>query len=107
MPNLLRTDHVGSRFYDCTIPDALKGEQIPYWYAFLEPPHASGYRPDDFRKVNLCLFPNGTDELEVYEWTTDWSDYFDDGHEWWGTACWSVFDKRMNRYIVIMASATD
>ena len=107
VPKILRTDHIGRRFYDCDIPDPLKGEQIPYWYAFWEPPHTSGYGPDDFRKVNSVLFPEGTDELEVYEWTTDWSDYFDDGHEWWGTACWSVYDKRMNRYIVIMAEATD
>ena len=107
VPQILRTDRVGRRFYDCTIPDPLKGEQIPYWYAFLEPPHTSDYEPNDFCKVNLCLFPKGTDGLEIYEWTTDWSDYFDDGHEWWGTACWSVYDKRMNRYAVIMAEATD
>ena len=104
---LLRTDRVGRRFYDCEFPDPLKGEQIPYWYAFLEPPHTSGYGPDDFRKVNSVLFPKGVDQLEIYEWTTDWSDYFDDGHEWWGTACWSIYDKRMNRYVVIMAEATD
>ncbi len=107
VPEILRTDRVGQRFYDCVLPDPLKGEQIPYWYAFLEPPHTSGYGPDDFRRVNACLFPKGTDELEIYEWTTDWSNYFDDGHEWWGTACWSVYDKRMNRYAVIMAEATD
>ena len=104
---LLRTDRVGRRFYDCEFPDPLKGEQIPYWYAFLEPPHTSGYGPDDFRSVNSVLFPKGVDQLEIYEWTTDWSDYFDDGHEWWGTACWSIYDKRMNRYVVIMAEATD
>ena len=107
VPKILRTDRTGRRFYDCDLPDPMKGEQIPYWYAFWEPPHTSGYGPDDFRKVNSVLFPKGTDELEVYEWTTDWSDYFDDGREWWGTACWSVYDKRMNRYIVIMAEATD
>ena len=107
VPEILRTDRVGRRFYDCNLPDPLKGEQIPYWYAFWEPPHTSGYGPDDFRKINSVLFPEGTDELEVYEWTTDWSEYFDDGREWWGTACWSVYDKRMNRYTVIMAAATD
>lgn len=107
IPEILRTDRVGQRFYDCAYPDPSKGEQIPYWYAFWETPHTSGYGPDDFRKVNSVLFPQGTDELEVYEWTTDWSNYFDDGHEWWGTACWSVYDKRMNRYAVIMASTTD
>lgn len=107
VPEILRTDRTGRRFYDCGLPDPLKGEQIPYWYAFWETPHISGYGPDEFRKVNAALFPNGTDELEVYEWTTDWSDYFDDGHEWWGTACWSVYDKSMSRYVVIMASTTD
>ncbi len=107
VPKILRTDRTGQRSYDCGLPDPLKGEQIPYWYAFWETPHPSGYGPDDFRRVNSALFPEGTDELEVYEWTTDWSNYFDDGREWWGTACWSVYDKRMNRYSVIMAEATD
>lgn len=106
IPEILRTDRTGQRFYDCGWPDADK-EQIPYWYAFWETPHTSGYGPDDFRKINSVLFPEGTDELEVYEWSTDWSNYFDVGHEWWGAACWSVCDKRMDRYAVIMASATD
>ena len=107
IPEILLTNRVGQRFYDCGLPDSLKGEQIPYWYAFWETPHTSGYGPDDFRIVNSVLFPEGTDKLEVYEWSTDWSNYFDDGHEWWGAACWSVYDKRMDRYIVIMASTTD
>ena len=107
IPEILRTDRTGQRSYDCGLPDPLKGEQIPYWYAFWETPHTTGYGPDEFRKVNSVLFPDGTDELEIFEWSTDWSNYFDDGHEWWGAACWSVYDKRMHRYAVIMASATD
>ncbi len=107
VPKILRTEHTGRRVYDCGLPDHLKGDQIPYWYAFWETPHRSGYGPEDFREVNAVLFPGGTKELEVYEWNTDWSNYFDDGHEWWGAACWSVYDKRMNRYVVIMASITD
>ena len=107
VPEILRTDRVGRRIYDCGLPDPLEGEQIPYWYAFWETPHPSGYGPDDFRAVNSVLFPEGPDELEVYEWTTDWSNYFDDGHEWWGAACWSVYDKGMSRYVVILASTTD
>ena len=107
VPEILRTDRVGRRFYDCELPDSLKGEQIPYWYAFWETPHPSGYGPDDFRKVNSVLFPEGANELEVYEWTTDWSSLFDDGHEWWGAACWSVYDRRVGRYVVMMASETD
>lgn len=81
--------------------------RIPYLYALLETPHRSGYGNNDFVKINNALFPNGTDSLEVYEWTTDWSNYFDAGHEWWGAACWSVYDRSLNRYAVIMVSATD
>jgi len=95
------------------------GEKIPYWYAFLEPPQGTGpvikggkairdkYSSEDFQIVNKALFPNGTAELEVYEWSTDWSSYFDAGHEWWGTLCYSIYDKRLNRYAVLLASETD
>ncbi|MBQ3859256.1 MAG: hypothetical protein II779_01915 [Clostridia bacterium] len=106
VPEILRTDRNGCVFYDCPEPDA-NGGPIPYWYAFLEPPHGSGYTPEDFRKVNAALFPAGTAGLEVCEWSTDWSDYFDAGHEWFGAACWSVWDRRMNRYAVLLVSATD
>jgi hypothetical protein len=107
IPEIVRTNSVGQRFYDCPWPEPLKGDQIPYWYAFWETPHPSGYGPDEFRKVNAALFPAGTQALEVYEWSTDWSNYFEDGREWWGTACWSVYDRQLDRYVVILASTTD
>lgn len=107
VPTIVRKIKGGSVIYDRKDPDVDAGEQIPYWYAFLEPPQWFDATPDDFRRVNEALFPEGADELEVYEWTTDWSNYFDAGHEWWGTACWSVYDKRLNRYVVMFASATD
>ena len=90
-----------------SLDDVDAGEQIPYWYAFLEPPQWFDVTPDDFRRVNEALFPEGTDALEVFEWTTDWSNHFDAGHEWWGTACWSVYDKHLDRFVVMFASATD
>ena len=80
---------------------------LNYRKAFLYPPHPNGYSGIDFVRVNDALFPNGTEALEVYEWTTDWSDYFDEGHEWWGTLCLTVYDKSLDRFVVIMASATD
>ncbi len=107
-PEILRVDRNGTVFYDSgrnSYPD--DDGRIPYWYAFLEQPHGTGYKPDDFRRVNAVLFPHGAGALEAYEWTTDWSDYFDDGHEWWGAACWSVYDRSMDRYAVLLASATD
>lgn len=96
------------------------GQRLPYWYAFLEPPHGTQFKilPDgrkieheytieDFQGVNQILFPNGTKDLTVLEWNTDWSDYFNEGHEWWGAACWSVYDHSLERFVIIMASATD
>ena len=84
-----------------------KGGNLNYRKAFLKPPHTNRYTDRDFDRVNEVLFPKGTDKLEVYEWTTDWSDYFDDGHEWWGTLCITVYDPTLDRFVVIMASATD
>ena len=82
-------------------------DKLDYKKAFLCPPHGNSYTDSDFDRVNAALFPNGADKLEVYEWTTDWSDYFDEGHEWWGTLCLTVYDKTLDRFAVIMASATD
>lgn len=78
-----------------------------YWRAFLMPPHGGGCTEADFSRLNAVLFPQGTDGLTVFSWSTEWSDYFDDGHEWWGASCWSVYDAKTERYAVIMASATD
>jgi len=106
----------GTTLYNINYPESGK---IPYWYAFLEPPHGTGpvtkngkllrkkYGREDFEIINRALFPQGTDELEVYGWSTDWSTYFDAGHEWWGTLCYSIYDKKLDRYVVLIASATD
>ena len=82
-------------------------KKLNYRKAFLYPPHKNGYTGKDFVRVNATLFPNGTDGLEVFEWTTDWSDYFDEGHEWWGALCLTVYDQTLERFVIIMASATD
>ena len=80
---------------------------LNYRKAFLDPPYPNGYTDTDFERINAVLFPRGTARLEVYQWTTGWSEYFDDGHEWWGALCLTVYDKAMGRFVVILASATD
>lgn len=107
VPKVVQKIKGGATIYDRKDPDVDAGEQIPYWYAFLEPPQWFDAAPEDFECVNDALFPKGADSLEVYEWTTDWSNYFDDGHEWWGAACWSAYDRHLNRFAVLFASATD
>lgn len=84
-----------------SIPDP-----IPYWYAFLEPPHGTPYLISDFIAFNDILFPN-KDAVEVYRWNDDFSNYFDDGKEWWGTGLWTAFDKKSLVAVVIGASLTD
>lgn len=108
-PNIVKTDYYGNVWYDAQWEpnDGNFGTTVPYWYALMEPVHGRKNKPEDFRKVNEALFPNGTDSLDIYKWTTDWSDYFDAGHEWYGACCWSVYDKTLNRYIVMLVSATD
>lgn len=80
---------------------------LSYRRAFLYPPHGNGYTGRDFVRVNAALFPNGTDGLEAYRWSTDWTEYFDEGREWWGTLCLTVYDESLDRFAVIAASATD
>ena len=108
-PNIVKIDYYGNVFYDAEWKpdDDNCGTSVPYWYALMEPVHGRNNKPEDFKKVNAALFPNGTDALDIYEWTTDWSDLFDDGHEWYGACCWSVYDRSMNRYVVMLVSATD
>ena len=108
-PNIVKTDYYGNVCYDAEwVPnDENFGTTVPYWYALMEPVHGRNNKPEDFKKVNEVLFPNGTDALDIYEWTTDWSDFFDAGHEWYGACCWTVYDKSLNRYVVMLVSATD
>ena len=108
-PNAIKIDYYGNVHYDAEwIPnDDNFGTTVPYWYAFMEPVHGRRNKPEDFKKVNEALFPKGTDMLDIYGWTTDWSDLFDAGHEWYGACCWSIYDKSMNRYVVMLVSATD
>lgn len=81
---------------------------MTYWQAFSEPPYNVPYSKEDFRKINHSLFPvQFRSDLEIYSWNDDFSNYFDDGKEWWGTALWSAYDKYMNRFVIIGASLTD
>lgn len=108
-PDIVRTDYYGNVFYDADWKpdDDNFGTSVPYWYALMEPVYGRRNKPEDFRRVNGVLFPEGIGKLDIYEWTTDWSDYFDDGHEWYGASCWTVYDENMNRYVVMLVSATD
>lgn len=83
-------------------------EHMTYWWAFFEPPYGVPYSKEDFHKINHTLFPvQFRNDLEIYSWNDDFSNYFDEGKEWWGSAMWSIYDKWMNRFVIIGASLTD
>ena len=108
-PNIIKIDYYGNVFYDASWKpnDENMGKSVPYWYALMEPIYGKRNTPEDFKKVNEALFPKGKDKFVVYEWSTDWSNLFDDGHEWYGACCWSIYDASLDRYVVMLVSATD
>ena len=82
-------------------------DRLNYRKAFLCPPHGNSYTDRDFERVNAALFPGGAGCLEAFRWTTDWSDYFDWGHGLRSALCLTVYDRVLERFVIITASATD
>ena len=107
-PNEMKGKEISSQeFFSLPSKDQKIEEITPYWYLFLEPPHGNKYDLEDFKRINDILFPKGFDHLELIEWNVDWSNYFEDGLEWWGARCVSIYDRDCDRFVVIAASATD
>lgn len=84
-----------------------------YTDAFLKPPHSFGLRGmtnfelgQFFLAFNNLLFTD-INEIVIYSWQTDCSNYFDAGKEWWGSFFWTVYNPAKNWYIAITASTTD
>lgn len=81
---------------------------MTYWRAFSEPPYPTPYSKEDFYKINSLLFPvQFRNDLEIFCWNDEFSNYFDDGKDWWGTALWSVYDKQAKRFVILGASLND
>lgn len=79
---------------------------FPYWNAFLNPPYGVPYGVEDFMRINAVLFPFPA-YCQVFRWNDGFSNYFDDGKEWWGTGCWSVYDTVSGLFVIIGASLSD
>ena len=47
------------------------------------------------------------ERLVIYEWSDDWSVFFDEGKEWWGCYFWTVYNPVTKNIIVLGASTTD
>lgn len=81
-----------------------------YTYAFTDPPHGIRCRDQD-EKLGVCsqtltrLFGD-LSEFTIREWSTDWSNYFDAGNEWWGAFLWTLVSDESRGWWV-GASTTD
>lgn len=82
-----------------------------YADAFTDPVHSLQLNDEDkeafLHDVNAVVFDSFKDELDILQWSTNWSSYFDAGHEWWGAYWWTIHNKTKNQIIVIAASGTD
>ena len=94
-------------------------------HALLDPPyglridykgaaHAAGYnqKRHDLLQRYLAAIPHVTsaadaEVLTCWEWSTDWSTYFEAGHEWWGAYCWTIADPGRGTIAVLLAASTD
>ncbi|MGE9761262.1 MULTISPECIES: hypothetical protein [Pseudomonadaceae] len=105
-------------------PQALGIEEIrelnrddgPLCRAFRDPPYGTQLQVADFREwlQALRLYPD--EGLQVLDWVGDgdaephrsnWSCYFDDGKEWWGIWCLTLYNPRRRTLSALAASATD
>ena len=106
-------NHLFARLGDpCSL---IKSEKDGHWKttnyaayanAFLQPPYGSTLTEEDFDKMNSVLFSDKM-ALDICRWNTEWSNYFDEGLEWWGAYYWTVYDPKGKYFVVIGASATD
>ena len=82
-----------------------------YKTTFFHPPyhlHVSAHEGAElFADINGYIFGDDPERAEIFSWSTDWSNYFEAGHEWWGAFFWTVRPAGSQRFVVIGASSTD
>lgn len=60
-----------------------------------------------FKEINRELLGGLRDSVEVWQWSTDWSSYFELGLQWWGAYLWTVAAPEHPWITVVAASTTD
>lgn len=82
-----------------------------YAEAFSDPPYSMWLGLTEinglFKEINRELLGGLGDSLEVWEWSTDWSSYFEPGLQWWGAYLWTVAAPEHPWITVVAASTTD
>ncbi|RFM33432.1 hypothetical protein [Chitinophaga silvisoli] len=96
--------------YMHTRPD--DGVHGAFIYALIEPPYSMKFDRSILKKGEYVLdfinfFFDDLHQLEIYAWSTDCSNFFDSGKEWWGTYFWTVYNPVKRWYVGIVGSSTD
>jgi hypothetical protein len=82
-----------------------------YAEAFSDPPYGVHLDLAElsslFDQINRELLGGLAHTLEVWQWSTDWSSWFEPGSEWWGAYLWTAAPADRPWITVIGASATD
>jgi hypothetical protein len=81
-----------------------------YWHAFSDAPHGQQIVEPElserFEEVNHLLFGD-LSVWSIRRWSTDWSNYFNAGLEWWGAFLWTLVSPDRLRAVWVGASTTD
>ncbi|MDR3056014.1 MAG: hypothetical protein LBU53_11565 [Zoogloeaceae bacterium] len=84
--------------------------------AFRHPPSDTKLNAKDFADWLNTLRMIPREGVEVLNWvgvwyknpdSSNWSDYFDDGKEWWGIWCLTIYNPKQRTLSALAASATD
>lgn len=92
--------------------DTSKLSTIGFAQAFLDPVHGfrvsnSIYETGKYF-IDFCEFLfSDLNKIEIFKWSTDCSNYFDDGKEFWGTHFWTVYNPEKDYYVGITAYDID
>ena len=81
-------------------------------YAFFQPPYSFMITKSNFEKgiffLDFCrLLFTDISQIEVCKRSTDSSNYFDEGKDWWGSFFCTVYNPCRDWYIGILAATTD
>lgn len=82
-----------------------------YKTAFFHPPYSlrgsAAEMVDLFAGINKYVLGADPERAEIFSWSTNWSNYFEAGHEWWGAFYWTICTADTHLLAVVGASSTD
>lgn len=80
-------------------------------YAFSSPPYPVQLESEElgelFEEFLSFVFNGVSEKSIIFEWPTNWCNYFEAGDEWWGSFLWSFATPNSSQILVITASSTD